>query len=124
MNLIAQTPQTIEMIAPEWWVPYAAILLPLVRQFLGTVIPGADTSLRKAITAVVLSVLVGLLNALADGAPDTLNSITLVIIGVAVTQLATYELVWKRALEKVVRDDLSVLPDPASESEDIGIDGD
>lgn len=109
---------------PQWWVPYAAILLPLARQILGTVIPGADTSVRKATTAVVLSVLVGLLNALADGTPDSLNSITLVVIGVAVTQLATYELIWKRALEKVVRDDLSVLPDPRTESEDIGIDGD
>lgn len=124
MSIIAQTGQTIEMIAPQWWVPYAAMLLPVVRQILSTIVPGADTSVRKAVTAVGLSILVGVLNALADGAPDDLNSIALVTMGVAITQLASYELVFKRLIAKTLRDDLTVLPDPATESEDIGVDGD
>ena len=122
MTLFAQT--TIEMVTPPFWVPIAALLLPLVRQALGTVIPGADTSLRKAGLAVLLSIVVGVLSALSDGTPDTVNSVLLVIVGIAVTQLTTYQLIFKQALKNLLREDLDeITADPNTESLDIGIDG-
>lgn len=102
--MIAVTVQEIETFAPSIVFVYLAMLLPLIRQILGIVIPGADTSARKASMAIGLSVLLGVIEALTDGQPDTFESISIVAIGIIVLQFGSYEVVLKRFLARLVGD--------------------
>lgn len=123
LGMLAVTAQEIEIYSPEIWVVWLAMLLPAIRQALAMVIPGADTSARKAAMAVTLSVLLGVVEALADGRPDTFNSIMTVAIGIATVQFVSYEIFLKRLLKRMVGE-LEVPTESQGDPLDLVVDGD